>query len=301
MEATDERRPATQDSGEDHTGDNFIVFGSDAQHDNRIGIYMRGSCDLRSVFACTPLIRPHLKGTCCIRHDGLIADIRSDLVVQSFEELPREWTDPVVEKLKLSRESFSSGWLEKSFVVPGPDGPAEFPKTVVMTSMAPDVIRTVYRHKEHGFLVDPGGGWLSSIEATLNDLSAVKWFRENFESIGRSTVDGFRANFRKLIQRMKENLDAHILVFNTLIIEPGDLTHSFQFVSASEVTRRRELNLALVELSRELDFSIVDVDRIFKRVGIRAQLDFGHAPPRVGQLVAQEAFRVMMDRGVFEA
>ena len=39
-------------------------------------------------------------------------------------------------------------------------------------------IRTGYRHKEHGFVVDPGGDWLNqSLDAVLNDLASVPVFR----------------------------------------------------------------------------------------------------------------------------
>jgi hypothetical protein len=188
----------------------------------------------------------------------------------------------------------------KTFTVPKADGPLSFDKNVVVISLAADVIRTIYRHREHGILVDPGGFWLNrSLELVLKDLSALSWFRDHFQSIGTMDLANFVANFAAIIRRLKDHLGAHVLVFNTLTVDPGGLIHNYQFVKNSHAKRRREFNLALVELSRQLDFSIVDVDRAVKRAGIRTQLDFGHAPPAVEPFIAQEAFRVMRELQVF--
>jgi hypothetical protein len=63
--------------------------------------------------------------------------------------------------------------------------------------------------------------------------------------------------------------------------------------------RRRAFVVALAELSRQLDFSIVDVDRIVKRFGVRAQVDFAQMSPHLNLLVAREVVRILHDRGVF--
>ena len=126
-----------------------------------------------------------------------------------------------------------------------------------------DYNRTVYRHREHGFLVDPGGWWLNqSMDSVLGDLATAKWFQQNFVSLGKMSVEDFGENFGKVIKLLKQKTNAHVLVFNHLTLEPGNLTHNYQLVKNSQTVRRMEFNLALVELSRQLDFSIIDMDRI---------------------------------------
>jgi hypothetical protein len=53
-------------------------------------------------------------------------------------------------------------------------------------------------------------------------------------------------------------------------------------------------------LSRKLDFSVIDLDRILKRAGTGQHVDFGHLPPEFSLLTSQEVFRVIRELGVFE-
>ena len=283
-------------------GENFTLFWSASPGENRVGVYMKGSCDLASIFASTPMIHEVLDGTCCILREGLISDARSDLLLQTLRELPLEQILPAMEKLDLPADYyFKPRFLERSFLVPGLEHLGEFPKKVVILSIAADVVRTLYRHREHGFLVDPGGWWLNrSLDKVLPDLSVATWFQRNFESIGRIAVDAFAENFTKVIELVKQRTDAQILVFNMLTVEPGNPTHNYQFVKNPHWLRRREFYLALVELSRKLDFAIVDVDRILKKVGIlEAQVDFSHFPMEAYRPIGEEAFKIMRDLDVF--
>jgi hypothetical protein len=61
---------------------NHIIFWSGSHPENKIGIYIMGGCDLPSVFSCVPLIKPILKGTCCILKEGQIEKSRSDILLQ---------------------------------------------------------------------------------------------------------------------------------------------------------------------------------------------------------------------------
>ncbi len=282
------------------SGKNFLTFWSEDPPENRIGIYMKGGCDLNMIYACKPLIHPHLKGACAVLHEGLIADSRSDLLLQTLQGLPPDLVEPVVRKLYLPPDCFQPQLFEKTFKAPGLHGTEEFPKNVIILSNTSDVTRSVYRHREHGYLIDPGGGWLSEpLDYVLSDLSAVTWFRKTFESVGKISLEESIENYTRIIKLLKQNTDAHILVFNILTIEPGSKTHNYQFVRNSQTIRRLEFNLALQELSRKLDFWIVDVDRILKKLGIRTQLDWNHSDPKVHLLIAREAFRIMQECGVF--
>lgn len=280
-----------------YIGPNFVVFWSGSQKTKRLGIYVKGSCDLVSIFSCQPFIHNVLHGTCCILREGAVWDSRSDFLLQTLQHFPQEWLEPVSKKLKLPHEYFKQSQLfKKSMAVSWCNDLEEFPKDVIFLSIGPDVIRTLYKHREHGFLVDPGGWWFNqSMNNVLSDLSVASWFRENFVNIGRISVDGFIENFTKIIQLLKNHTDAHILMLNALSVEPGNPTYNYQFVKNLLAVRAREFNLALVELSRKFDISIVDVDCVLKKAGINNQVDYAHFPPELYPFVAKEAFRIMMD------
>lgn len=282
------------------TGENFVIFWSGRNRGNRIGIYMKGGCDVLRLFACQPLVHHVLDGTCCILREGSVSDSRSDLLLQSLQYLPPEWIDPVIEKLTLPADYFRSQLFDKTVVVQGPHGAEESPKKLVILSIGSDAVRTVYRHRQHGFLVDPGGWWLNQpLNTVLRDLSAATWFRQNFVSIGKISVEAFAENFTHIIQLVKEKTGAQILVLNTLAVEPGSQVHNYQFVNNSPSKRHREFNLALVELSRRHAFSILDTDRILKRAGIQTLVDFAHLPPERYEPIAREAFGIMRQMGIF--
>ncbi len=196
--------------------------GSNGRH--RVGIYLKGACDLSSVFAAAPMIREGLDGVCCImREKGEMSTVRSDILLQSLEELPRDRVEAISERLSLPLGYFEPRLFDPTFAIPGF---GEFPKSVIVLSTAADVLRTVYRHRESGLLVDPGGWWLEqSMDRVLSNLSTVHWFRENFEKIGRLSVEESHANLSKVIETLKRKTGAHIIVFNTLMVEPGTATH----------------------------------------------------------------------------
>lgn len=284
------------------TGKGFAVLWSRRDWTERTGIYLKGSCDLPAVFAAAPQIRAAIDGVCCIREEpGGVSNARSDVMLQTLGDLDLASLTPAMENLALPRAWFRPRVFEPVFRVPDVPGLGEFPKSAIVLSIASDVVRTVYRHRDHGFLVDPGGWWLNQdMSHVMTDLSAAKWFRSNFESLGRIPVDEFHHNYTTLIRTLKERTGAQILVFNTLVVEPGSSDHSYRFVKNSHAVRRREFNLALIELSRALDFSIVDVDRVLKTEGVREQVDFAHFPPERFRSIAEEVFRIMAERGVFD-
>ena len=280
-------------------GENYSIFWSGSQRDRRIGFYAFGACHLAAIFSCQGPIRKILDGRACILYAGSVADSRSDVLLQTLERLPGEWVGPAIEKLKLSPDYFEPRLFEKTIIVPGIEGPEEFPKTVIFLSIAADAVRTVYRHRKHGYLVDPGGWWLNRpLDTVLADLSGADWFRNNFTRAGRMTLDVFTENFSRIIRLLREKTGADIVVFNLPTVEAGNVTHNYQFVKNPLTAPMREFNLALVELSRKLNLSIVDVDRILKANGIASQVDFFHFPAERYQPVAQETLRVIQELGI---
>lgn len=282
-------------------GRSSITFWSGARRSHRVGIYAKGSCDLTSLFSCQPLIQRTLDGTCGILLEGAVWDSSTRLMLQGLQGLPDAVIQTVIDRLKLPPNYFSQSQLyEAAMTADGPGGVETFPKSAVILSLGPDFIRTLYRHREHGFFVDPGGWWFNAgMSNVLKDLSVATWFREQFESVGRTSVEDFASNFAVVVAHLRERSNAPVLVYNVLTIEPGSSTHNYQLVKHSMAKRAREFNLALVELSRKLDLSIVDVDRALKRAGVSGQVDYAHFPPELYPAVAREAFRVMKDLEVF--
>ena len=91
---------------------------------------------------------------------------------------------------------------------------------------------------------------------------------------------------------------ASVLVFNSLEIEPFDDTHDYSARRMEPVTRRRRFNIALNELSSELGFHIVDVDRILKTQGVERQVDFSHFPVEQMRAVGEEALGILREINV---
>ncbi|AFY35396.1 tetratricopeptide repeat protein [Calothrix sp. PCC 7507] len=281
-------------------GSNYTILWSQPKSEKKIGIYASGACHLASIFASIPMIQSVLKGKGCLIHDGDPSLTRSDILLQTFQEYPVNVIAEIKEKFKLTSDYFQPRLFEKTFTVPGVNGLEEFPKTVVIISIAGDVIRTIYRHRESGFLVDPGGWWLNHpMSSVLNNLSTATWLKEHFERLGKISVEAFFENYTKIIKQLQQTTSAHILVFNLLALEPGKKSHNYQFAKNSQNLRRKEFNLALVELSRQLNFSIVDIDRILKNYGINIMLDIDHFPLELNQTISKYICNIFRELEVF--
>jgi hypothetical protein len=274
----------------------FLRRGADVP---RRGIYLRGACDMPSLFTLAPMVIDDLYGSLCIHTSGRgVAQARSDLLLQTYSGVSQDFVDELQTKFELPPASFAPTLFEPSFSVPGLPGSAAFPKTVVVLSILPDLTRSVYRHHRSGSLVDPGTAWLNNLASALANLSMATWFRENFESVGRISVGQFAENYRQLIPAIKRETGAHVLVFNSLEIEPLDPTHNYSLRNLASTSRRRRFNIALTELSQELDFHVVDVDRVLKEQGVDRQVDFSHFPVDRMRAVAREAHGILRDLSV---
>jgi hypothetical protein len=270
---------------------NFIMFWSESPGDRRIGIYTKGALCTSPVFACVPLIEPRLHGTCCIMREDQLS-FRSDLLLQTLTQLAREWVEPSITRLNLPSNYFQSRLFNKTFTLSGVHSAEEFPATVVVLSIVPDVQNFCFRHKEHGFLI------AAEPVYEIDSVEELTWFRDTFVPVGRISVDAFMDNFGRVIDILRNDTGTHVLVLNTFTTVPNSVRHNQQFLGESPGLRRLEFNLALTELSRKHDFSIVDVDRILKRIGTGAQSDWDSVQPEAYLPVAQEMYRTMRDRGV---
>lgn len=300
-------------------GPDFLYLASKQDPEPRVGIFMKGGCDLPTVFVMGPLIREAIRargnGSCLIFNQGIgISDSRPDILLQTLQNIPEEHMAELLAPqgsaegrepheasgLNLTSEYFRPRLFEPTFSVSGPAVIGDFPKRVVVLSMAPGMIRVAYRHRRHRYLVDPGGFWLNqSMEKVLADQTRAAWFRANFESIGRMGVTEFSDTFGTVVRLVKEMTGAQVIVMNTLVVEPRSPLHNYQFSANAPILRRRKFDLALRDLSRDLDFHILDVDRVLKCETVEGQVDAGHFPLDKMRPLAAEGFRILTDLGVF--
>jgi hypothetical protein len=291
--------------GERIDGDTFTrwnrqrctVIQSRAQPEPRVGIYLRGACDLPALLHLGELLEPDVRGSVAVmKEHGTIAACRADVILQSLEGIPADETQELFERVpRMPTDYFAPTLFEPTFTPFGLAQLGEFPKSVVVLSLVPNVIRTLYRHREHGYLVDPGAWWLEAENLAKGEKERLDWIRKHFTSIGRLGIDEFVELFTKLLLTIQERLHAHVLVFNVLTVEPGLHVHNYRTRKAPDGLRRREFNIALAELSGPLGFHIVDVDRALKRYGISRQQDFDHFPVDAGMPIAQEGLRILRE------
>lgn len=286
-----------------HGGKNFVVIESRRDPEPRVGIVLRGGCDLPSMFAAAPFIQQHLTGTVGIFKQGTGGELgahRSDQILQTLKDVPAEVTETVRERLRLEPSYFSPHLFEdKEFEIDGFPQFGRFPKSVVVLSIGSDLVRTMYRHREYGFLVDPGGFWLGQlVDRVIPDPAVAKWFKDNFENVGKISLEESRENYRQIIPMIRDRTGAEVIMYNTLVVDPGSATHNYQLLNPALTLRRREFQVSLMELSEELDFPILDVDRILKSQGVQEQVDFAHVPFSQMQPIGREAHRILTELGV---
>jgi hypothetical protein len=60
------------------------------------GIYLRGACDVPSLFTLAPMVINQLEGSLCIHSSGQgVSGSRSDLLLQTYEGVPEEFAEEV--------------------------------------------------------------------------------------------------------------------------------------------------------------------------------------------------------------
>lgn len=277
-----------------------IIFWSQPPNESCIGIYLKGRQYLNAIFASVPRIREVLRGTCCIARENLV-NLRSDILLQCTGNSTDSSVASFPTKLGLPLDYFNTHILDRTFEVPGPHGLQHFPMTLVLLSVVPDVLSVCYRHREHGFILEPSPDMVTNSVAralSQQDTAELHLFNENFAHIGKIPVDQFTDNFGRVITRLKAS-NKHVIVFNTVTIAANDRCHSYQFLKESPSRRRLEFNLALAELSRKFDFPIVDVDRILKRNGVRDNITWDQFDPSLNIQIAEEAFNAMQELEIF--
>ncbi len=283
-----------------HTSDQVVHIQRAGQAEPVRGVLLRGACDVPAAFLTAELVAPDLRGAFCVYGGGSgVSASRADLLLQTLQPLPADAVAEVSRRLSLPEDYFLPNLFVREFRVPGLDRVGTIPCDVVALSIGPNYGRTVYRHREHGFIVDPGGWWLNdSVGAALANRDAGEWFRKRFESAGRMSLDQYNRDMRELIRQVQSRTGAIVLVFNFITIDPGSDVHTYQTLRNPQAIRARRMVLDLIDMSRELGFHIVDVDRALKRAGTRGQFDPAHYDERIQRVIAVELHRLLRELGV---
>lgn len=288
-----------------HTGPKHAVIRArKGSEEPRVGILLSGGCDLATAFTAAPLIGETVRGTVGIANIGtgsILGSHRTDQLLQTLDGVVDHIdTEEVTSKLDLTPHFFSPRlFTEPDFGIVDHPQFGRFPKTVIVLSIGSDLMRAVYRHKEHGYLVDPGGFWLKNLDGnTLPDPEIARWFKQHFVPAGRLEASDFQDNMGKVITTLRERIGAEVIVYNALVVEPGSDHHNYQLLPGSHPMRRREFAVALAELSAELDFHVVDIDRIMKLQGVQEQVDFAHIPTQKAMPIGAEVYRILREMEV---
>jgi hypothetical protein len=293
-----------------HGNANFAYFGVESEPEPCVGIFMKGGCEVLGISAAAPLIRNDMSGgSFAIFYEGIgIADGRPDILLQSRRNLPAEALHDVVASdgtdgdadasmpVKLPLDYFRPVLFEPTFAAPGFEQFGRFAKRLVVLATSAAVTRSIYRHRHHGYLVDPGGFWLNqSLEKRLNSVEGARWFASRFENVGRMEVVDFYETFGEVVRLVKAETGAPVLALNTLVVDTANPIHNYQFSNNSQALRRREFDLALRDLSRKLDFYVLDVDKALKTADFTKQYDFFEFPSEYLKPIAHEAHRILRE------
>ncbi|HZC17598.1 MAG TPA: SGNH/GDSL hydrolase family protein [Caulobacteraceae bacterium] len=165
----------------------------------------------------------------------------------------------------------------------------------ILLSIQPDLTISLVRNRRDNYLFLPTG-WQTWPKADQD------WIRANFASSPSLDVGASMANFARIVERIRANTAAPILIYNVSAAVPGEQIHSHLGMEDAFSTRIRQFNLGLIELSQNTGISVIDVDSILARGGAdRLKLDALHFTAEGCRLVAGEVVRVLEDLGLFQA
>jgi hypothetical protein len=168
-----------------------------------------------------------------------------------------------------------------------------FEADAVVLSILPDITNSLVRHSRDGYCFYPEG-WQ---QWPAEDQT---WLRRTFVPEPLLSPDESMSSFASVIAALRARRNTPVLIYNVSSIVPGERLRSYAAaVDECLSVRIRRFNLALIELSRQLDVAIVDVDALVARAGAdRIKLDSVHLTGEGYNLVAAEVRDTLADLGV---
>jgi hypothetical protein len=224
------------------------------------------------------------------RHPGAVAKVRHETCAR-------------LDLVPLPGEMLPAPPLERARSLPCHAHPAESqhrtalfegPWDAVVLSLQADLLNRLVRHRREGWLLLPDDfrSW---------DAESKDWLRRECETVGLVPLETTLRTLRRLVTAIGEHLGAHVLIYNVSPVIPGERIHCWMGAGDSLGLRVRRFNLALAELSGEMGFSVVDVDRITACAGAeRMKVDLPHLTAEGWRLVAEEVVRILEERGCLD-
>ena len=170
--------------------------------------------------------------------------------------------------------------------------PVEIPDSasLFVLSLADAVNAEVFRHRVTGVLVQPPIGFRES----WTD-GASTWLHENFDP-DPPTVDNITDGLRS-IARQLDSYAADLVVLNTSTFVPNEKVYWFNAGDPDTTSvRAARMNLVVDTLVKDLDITLVDVDRITAELGARQAVV---GPARYSRetfnALAEEAITMILD------
>lgn len=163
------------------------------------------------------------------------------------------------------------------------------PADAFILSVQPDIAMNLVRHKTEGYLFHPAYAFRWAKDE-------LDWLKNNFESVKRLEPAESIANLKLVIDRIRQNSNGPILIFNTCSVIPGDSVYCYRGLTETLAIRAQQFNLELINLSYQTGISIVDVNRILASHGVLdMRLDTWHMSPPALRLIAEEVARILLE------
>ena len=125
---------------------------------------------------------------------------------------------PSSEHNSLARSESNPGFMDLA----SPTRLFQHASDVVVFSLEPEITRPLWSHKKTGFRVSPHPRWEQEWSSDQKPS-----FAEHYEPLGLVPVERFRQGFARLVADIKEQMAAHIIVFNCFTFDPDDCTRSY--------------------------------------------------------------------------
>jgi hypothetical protein len=257
----------------------------------RLNLFVKGNVDVHDA-----LIYSRVNGR--IQWNGLntlLGDLHPNHVVRAHHEPAARWDHAGIEGQAIPEELTRRQLNLGTFTLTAQYQSAMFerPWDVVVLSIQSEVMNPLSRHRRDGYSFMAAGShnWAPDDQ---------RWLADEFSS-SLVTPEASMQHLTALVKTLQSRSRASVLVFNMSSAIPGEQVVSHRGLEDALATRIRAFNLALVETSAKLDFSIVDVDHLVARAGAdRLKLDANHYMRDGYRLMAAEVARLMEARGVFD-
>lgn len=162
----------------------------------------------------------------------------------------------------------------------------------VVLSIQADVMHPLARHRRDDSLLYPHGlrGWPAEARRRL---------MTEYAPVPALSPEASMAGFAAIVARIRAARDVPVLIFNLSPVLGWERLHSFHGLGETLGERIRRFNLALFDLSRAKDVSIVDVEAIVARGGVTAMKRDAVTLTAAGcRAVALEVRHILDERGV---